>query len=255
MAVIETILEYSVAAITDGVIRGVKIAGLRSKNGRNYPYDVLEKAAHLYEDAPVYMLHGTPPDKMHNRRNHHDHFGSLKNIQMRDTGIFGDLHVKQSHPMAEFILESDGSKFGLSHNVRVDSTSDRKTVMEIISVNSVDLVDNPATTNTLFEEEDAMTLEEYQKASEAQTARIDAMNGKLELVLESLKKPEDKELADRVAALEGKQKTGKKDRVAVLEQVTGDPNDPEAPAPIGNTHEAFLAEIRGFSITDERVRA
>lgn len=46
---------------------------------------------------------------------------------------------------------------------------------------------------------------------------------------------------------EDKPKPDKKQRFTALEEVTG---DPDAPAPIGNSHEAFLAQIRGFSTSD-----
>jgi hypothetical protein len=234
MAVIETLYEYSTAQVSGGVIFGVKIAGLRSRNGRDYPMDTLIAAHHLYEDAPVYLLHGSSRQKRDNSRKHEEHFGSLKNVHTRATGIFGDLHVKQSHPMAGAVLMADGSKFGLSHNVRAEMTEDRKTVTEIISVNSVDLVDNPATTNNLFEEED-MDLAELVAANEAQAAEIATLKegqGQILTLLEGLQPPEPP-------------KPEKKKRIAVLQEAAD--VDPDAPAPMGNTHDDFLGVLRGFA--------
>ena len=238
MAVVDTLLEYSVLQVSGCVIRGVKIAGLNSRNGRSYSASVLGKAAALYEDSPVYMLHGSAAEKRENSRSHDEHFGSLKGVHLRDTGLFGDLHVKQSHPMAQFILESDGSKFGLSHNVRAEMTDDRKTVTEILSVNSVDLVDNPATTTTLFEEEDMPSLDEIAELLGKNKGEILSEVSKI--------------IDDRLATLheevepkpEGKPKQEPPKRITVLEEAKG---DPDAPEPIGNTHEDFLNCIRGFS--------
>ncbi len=237
MAVIDTLLEYTVAAVSGGVIKGVKIAGLKSRNGRAYPFATLQQAMLLYEDAPVYMLHGSKREKRDNSRKHDEHFGCLRNVCMRDDGLWGDLHVKQSLPMAQFILESDGSQFGLSHNVRAEMTDDRKTVTEILSVNSVDLVDHPATTTSLFEEEE-MDLADLVEANAAQAKQIAALTegqGKILTLLESLQKPEPEK---------------KPDRIAVLEEATE--LDPGAPKPIGNSHEAFLDKVRGFSTIDTK---
>lgn len=40
-----------------GVIRGVKLIGFESKNGRTYPPSVLKGAVHLYEGAKVNIDH------------------------------------------------------------------------------------------------------------------------------------------------------------------------------------------------------
>ena len=233
MAVIQTILEYSSCAVQDGVIHGVKIAGLKSNNGHTYPLDVLAAAVKLYEEAPVYVLHGTARERQSESRKFHAHLGNLRNVHMRDTGLFGDLHVKQSHPIAGMILESDGRKFGLSHNVRALMTDDRKTVAEIISVNSVDLVDNPATTLNLFEEDEDMTLEEYQELAAERDKRLDALAAKIDTLCESLAKPPEEPA-----------KPAKKGRIAVLQESVE--ADPDAPAPMGNSHQELLDACRGF---------
>ncbi len=249
------VLEYSRAPVVDGVIVGVKIVGTRSRNGHRYPQEVLDRSRQLYEGTGVYMLHPTRREKMHNARVLDDHIGTLMNIRAGSdgkigTGLFGDLHIKQSHPMAQFILESDGREFGLSHNVVVEMNDEETEVLEIISVNSVDLVENPATTTNLFEESEEM---EMQERDEALTKKLEALDVRLTTVLEAVKEPDPKELSARVAELETqlKEAKGKRARVSTLEQVT----DPEAggdPTPIGNSHDAFLDVVRGFSTIDTK---
>ncbi|NQT39171.1 MAG: hypothetical protein HQ581_16850, partial [Planctomycetes bacterium] len=145
------------------MIEGVKIIGTKSRNGYDYPEAVLSRAKPLYEGAAVFIFHPTDPEKRRGSRQLVDHFGSLANIRAGGDrkggfGLFGDLRIKQSHPMAQLVTESAGRKFGLSHNAVVEMNEDETAVVEIIDVNSVDLVDEPATTTTLFEETDVLTL-------------------------------------------------------------------------------------------------
>ncbi|KKL91816.1 hypothetical protein LCGC14_1890930, partial [marine sediment metagenome] len=157
------VLEYSRAPVVDGVIKGVKIIGTKSNNGRSYPQAVLTQAMAMYEGQQVYMLHPTAREKRQGSRQLDDHFGTLMDVREipGKPGLFCDLHTKQSHPMAGLIMENaEGSTFGLSHNAVVEFGDDGTTVTKIVRVNSVDLVDQPATTHNLFEED--MELKELQ---------------------------------------------------------------------------------------------
>ncbi|HUS38798.1 MAG TPA: hypothetical protein VMX74_05075 [Pirellulales bacterium] len=223
------VLEYSRATVKDGVIEGVKIIGTQSRNGRRYPRLVLSAAKHLYEGAGVFIFHPNGSEKRKGSRQLCDHFGSLSNIQERD-GLFGDLLIKQSHPMAQFILENaDGKQFGLSHNAVVEMDESKTVVTKIISVNSVDLVDNPATTQNLFEEEDM----ELKQVVDAFEERLGAFEEKIIGVLEAAKpappieKPEKKRIAvlEKIEAVEGVEPT------------------------IGNSHGELLAVLHGYSLT------
>jgi hypothetical protein len=233
MAIVHHILEYSQASVRDGVIRGVKIVGIQSRNGYRYPVPILTAAVPLYEDAPVYVLHPDAKEKRQGTRNLDDHFGSLKGVHTTADGMFGDLHVKQTHPFAGMVLESDGRKFGLSHNVRVTMNEDKTEVTEIVSVNSVDLVDNPATTDNLFEEIDMETLAELVAANTALDEKVDALQGTLTEVLEAVKAKPDP-------------KPKPKKRITALETITVTEGDEEA-VPIGNSHADFLDVVQGFS--------
>jgi len=238
------VLEYSQARVADGIIHNVKIVGTRSKNNRRYPQEVLERHANLYEGAAVYLFHPDAREKKKGSRQLDHHFGALFNVRPGydgtvGTGLFGDLLVKQSHPLAGMILESDGRQFGLSHNAVVEMDDDG-TVTRIVAINSVDLVDNPATTTNLFEGTD-MELNEMQaaldKSAAATDARIAAIDEKLTAVLEALeKKPEPPAKPPE-----------KKDRLAMLEPAK--PVLEQQAEPIGNTHEDLLDVVRGCRTT------
>jgi hypothetical protein len=150
------VLEYSRPEIEGDTIKAVKVIGLQSKNGWSYPPDVLEDAIPLYEGSPVFIEHPDDREKKRGHRQLADHFGSLENIRGNGQGLYADLKVRQSHPLAKAILEAaPTARFGLSHNALVDLSEDKTKVLKIVQVNSVDLVDKPGTTENLFEEESA----------------------------------------------------------------------------------------------------
>ena len=226
------VLEYSRAVVKNGVIEGVKIIGTDSRNGRRYPPEVLRRAKSLYEATPVFAFHPSPPEKRRGSRQLCDHFGMLSNIRERGDvegkfGLFGDLHIKQRHPMATLIVESAGAHFGLSHNAVVEMNDDGSEVTEIIEVNSVDLVENPATTKTLFEEHSEMELAELQKVVEE---KFDALH-------EQIKGLKEAQAAAKAPA-EMKPK-----RIQALENIA--PVEEAGPS-YGVTHEDFLAGLRGI---------
>jgi hypothetical protein len=140
-----------------GVIRGVKILGATSKNGRDYSSRALREAAEIYEGLGVNTNHpsrATPNVS----RTVEEGVGWLENVTVKPDGVYGDLHVIKSHPLAETLFEVAERKpdrFGLSHNAAGDvvERNGRRIVESIKSVRSVDLVQNPATVNSLFESE------------------------------------------------------------------------------------------------------
>jgi len=250
MSVQLQILEYSQAPVKDGVIRGVKIVGTRSRNGRVYPQSVLNEAMPLYEASAVYIWHPDAREKKQNSRRHDDYFGHLLNVHERfdgkiGLGLFGDLHVRQSHPMAQLIVESTGKEFGLSHNVIVEMNDDKTEVTKILEVNSVDLVDDPATTTNLFEDTDMELKEMQETVAKAAKETEGKLTTLLEEKIDALQKQVEgfKEAQTKTEA-ENQVKPPK--RVALLEKADVVPG---APA-IGNTHEDFLGALRGFQTTN-----
>jgi hypothetical protein len=141
------------------VIRGVKILGLASRNGRTYLPEALEKAAPLYEGAKVNVNH--PKGSPNAPRDYQDRIGVIRNVIVRPgEGLFGDLHFNPKHALAEQLIwdaEHLPENVGFSHNVeaRTRRDGDQVVVEAILRVQSVDLVADPATTRGLFESADA----------------------------------------------------------------------------------------------------
>ena len=137
-----------------GVVRGVKILGLVSSNGRKYRPTALEKAAPLYEGAGVNLDH-IDEDK----RRVSDGFGRAKNIQLRADGLYGDLEYLKTHPYAAQFVEAAKrmpEQLGLSHSVfgEVKKEGKEEFVEAIHRVRSIDVVRYPATTKGLYESEE-----------------------------------------------------------------------------------------------------
>ena len=138
-----------------GIIRGVKLLGLTSRNGRKYLPAALTQAAGLYEDAKVNVNH--PKGNPLASRDYRDRLGSIRNVRVREgEGLFGDLHFNPKHALAEQLLwdaTHAPENVGFSHNVqaRTSRQGGQTTVEAILQVQSVDLVADPATTRGLYE--------------------------------------------------------------------------------------------------------
>lgn len=141
-----------------GVVPGVKILGLVSKNDREYTPECATKATPIYEGASVFVDHLA---KGETRRSYHDRIGTLRNVSYRPTeqGLFADFHYNPKHPLAEQLAWDAmhaPENVGFSHDAegKVRRTGGKTIVEEIISVNSVDLVAKPATTRGLYESDE-----------------------------------------------------------------------------------------------------
>ena len=138
-----------------GVLRGVKLLGLSSRNGRRYLPEALSAAVSLYEGAKVNVNHSKLGPL--SPRDYQDRLGTVCNVQLRpDEGLFADLQFNPKHPVAEQLLwdaQHAPHNVGLSHNVLAKTRQEgEQTVVEtIVGVQSVDLVADPATTRGLFE--------------------------------------------------------------------------------------------------------
>lgn len=135
------------------VVSRVKVLGIESKNGRKYPIEVMRKALEKYEGAIVNIDHpaGSEP------RSYEDRFGRLTNARMEADGIYADLAYNPKHPLAEgfqWWVKNDPKAIGLSHNAQAKTKMNQEGVEEIeeiVKVDSVDLVAEPATTAGLME--------------------------------------------------------------------------------------------------------
>lgn len=155
---VERIAEYADSrgvALTaeEGVIRGVKILGLASKNGREYLPAAVREARALYEGAKVNVNHtktGAEP------RDYRDRLGTVKNVRETADGLYADLHYNPKNPVAEQLAWDAAhapENVGFSHVVDAQTArrGGRLVVESIKRVQSVDLVADPATTQGLFE--------------------------------------------------------------------------------------------------------
>jgi len=139
-----------------GVLEGVKLIGLESRNGRRYRESALAKAASLYEEAKVNVNH--PRDGAFAPRDYQDRLGVIRRVRLRSgEGLYGDFHFNPKHALAEQLVwdaKNNPRNVGFSHNVlaRVSRKGEVAVVEEITRVQSVDLVADPATTQGLFEQ-------------------------------------------------------------------------------------------------------
>jgi len=138
-----------------GVIPGVKVLGLVSRNGRRYLPEAVKSASGLYENQKVNVNH--PDGEPTAPRDYEDRLGCLKNVRVaEDGGLVADLHYNPKHALAEQLAwdaEHAPENVGLSHNCQAQTRMDGKQIVveKISSVVSVDLVADPATTRSLFE--------------------------------------------------------------------------------------------------------
>jgi hypothetical protein len=138
-----------------GVIRGVKVLGIESRNGRTYLPDAIAQAVALYDGAKVNVNH--PKGNPTSPRDYQDRIGTIRNAMVRvGEGVFGDFHFNPKHALAEQLMwdaEHAPENVGFSHNVeaKVSRQGDRVLIEAITRVQSVDLVADPATTRGLYE--------------------------------------------------------------------------------------------------------
>src|SRR5262245_30925546 len=144
-----------------GVIRGVKVLGSASRNGRTYPPALLAERYAAYEGAQVYADHDYSQLKTGKARPLTSWGGVLRGATFRGESVFADLHCLKETDAGKIILEAAArcpDKFGLSpmHLIESKKTDGGEVVTAILEVWSVDAVTRPATTRTLFEAEEAM---------------------------------------------------------------------------------------------------
>ena len=142
-----------------GVVRGVKLLGLRSRNRRNYDTPgVRSSAPRLMEGARVFIDH---PQKPTDSRSYRDSFGVAKNVKyVPGKGFYGDIHFNPNHALAsqfEWDVKNNPSGLGMSINTRfkhkgVDGNGDM-VIESLEEIRSIDVVCRPATTNGVFESE------------------------------------------------------------------------------------------------------
>lgn len=146
-----------------GVIRNALICGWESANGRDYTRESFGDGSQ-YRGRPVYANHSTGNRRIEDKVGW---FGESVTFDAQGRPR-GDFHVLKSHPLANAILEAaerNPALFGFSH-VAICQTrpgaNGREQVESVRSVESVDIVAEPATTKGFFEGKTvAVKLKEY----------------------------------------------------------------------------------------------
>ena len=139
-----------------GVIRGVKILGLQSRNGRTYLPEALAQAAPALRrrQGQRESSQGQSRPARATTRTASARFATWP--CRPGEGLFADFHFNPKHALAEQLLwdaEHAPENVGFSHNVeaRTARRGEQVVVEAITRVQSVDLVADPATTRGLFE--------------------------------------------------------------------------------------------------------
>lgn len=147
-----------------GVIRNVRCLGSVSANGRKYSDKALTSAARLYEEIEV-MIDHRGPERRPEARSMREGVGVLRNCRVdrsnpSDPCVRADLHYYKAFPGIDLVLERiirTPTKIGLSHDALGEMGSGKEPIVEEVHrVFSVDLVRDPATSTTLFEERQTM---------------------------------------------------------------------------------------------------
>lgn len=163
-----------------GVIYGVKLCGFTSVNGRDYPAEMFRRDIGKYENVPINFNHGR-------ERRVEDVAGRIKAPRVDADGTpRGDAHLLKSHPMYERVMEAaerDPGLFGFSHVALCRTkagTGGRERVEGMDSVESVDLVAQPATTGGFFEDRSGTvaTKIKFAKLVEAVIGKLSADRAK-----------------------------------------------------------------------------
>jgi hypothetical protein len=154
-----------------GIIRGAKLLGRRSRNGRTYTDQAMQEAAPRYNSKKVYVDH-PQGGRISDDRPFRDWVGVIENAQFRGDGIYGDIRLRKQSEHFEQLMEAaesfDGF-FGMSHVADGDSRMEggEEIVESIVEIYSVDIVTEPATAAGLFESSgDADNVPDYIPRSE-----------------------------------------------------------------------------------------
>ncbi|MGE3804159.1 MAG: hypothetical protein AB7K24_05755 [Gemmataceae bacterium] len=175
------------------ILRGVKILGGVSKNRRRYTGEAVEQAARLYEGLPVNIDH--PEKNTAAARGLRERFGKLLQVRNEAGSLRGDLHYNPKHPLAEAVrwwAENQPDAIGLSHNATGTGHTEADgtfVVDKIVSVRSVDIVADPATTRGLFE----AVMNQQATGNQDTGGRIDTglLNDEERAALEALRESSD----------------------------------------------------------------
>ncbi len=161
---LETVYLESASGVDaeSGVLRGVKLLGMESRNKRRYKREGMQKAVSLYEGLKIYVDHPSRDDAGGERKMK-DWAGVITKARFESDGIYGDVKLRKESEHFRGIIEA-ATEFpkavGFSHvaDGESDYEGDTEIVESIKKVFSVDLVTDPATTGGFFESKRPTTV-------------------------------------------------------------------------------------------------
>jgi hypothetical protein len=247
-----------------GIIKGVKILGLESKNGRTYPKETAARAVGLYEGSKVNVNH--PKGNPGGPRDYQDRIGVLCNVRVEqgDGGLRGDFRFNPKHALAEQLVwdaEHSPENVGFSHNVeaRTSRKDGRVIVEEITRVQSVDLVADPATTRGLFEQTEPQKRKgkqvEYSELTESELRanRPDILKAIVEAAMAAHADSESEKAKDaKIVALEAETKALKEDKATIERLATIARELTESKLPESAITDVFKAQLAEAEDADAR---
>lgn len=186
-------------------LRGVKILGLTSKNGRKYSAAGAKKAIPLYEGSKINADH---PDKPSDRRSAYDRLGRVENVCQRPDGcLYGDAILLRAHPLAKRVAhavqEGMEDSYAFSHNADGEARTNGQGILEveeITKVRSVDLVADGATNFSLFEHNEGRKAMAKKKTHTATLKELIEGSDVCEAIQTSLLEMDDADLATELPA-------------------------------------------------------
>lgn len=140
-----------------GIVYGVLVCGLTSRNGGKYPIPVFENSVGHYEGKNVYVDLGQHQREQGTNIPAPVKFGTLRKARVTAEGLRADLHYNPENAFTkEFLwaVDNDPTFYGLSHVARVhwkNNPDGSRTAESISNVVRVEIVGDPATATSVFE--------------------------------------------------------------------------------------------------------
>lgn len=176
------------------IIRNVAVLNKNSKNKRQYSEQALNEAVEILKGIPSYFNHSM-------KRDVRDLLGQFNGMRRAGDGVRGDLQLIESSRWVLDVAARTPSAVGFSINAvgRTRKDGEIEIVESILKATSIDLVADPATTKSIFEEkkmadEESKKLQEENKALLENLKKIQEEN---EVLVEKNKKVELKEQATK----------------------------------------------------------
>lgn len=172
-----------------GVIRDVKFLGFESLNDRTYE----EVDPAIFNGRKSRVNHYAKEDDLNPPDPQVENIWAFtENARLADDGVYGDIKYNPKHPMIEQILWWAENKPDVAGMSPIMYGTQRKVGSRMVRtpklVESVDLVDRPATTNGFFESrKETRNMDEDLKKALADLAERNATIGTLNVQIESHK--------------------------------------------------------------------